>query len=75
MLGRDVRVGARVLVCVALGKRVVFAVKVVITRVVGVDVGVRVGVRVDVGVGKGVLEAVCVGAVDVGNGPRSALAV
>ena len=50
----------------------VFAVKVITTTGVAVLVGVRVGVRVGVKVAEGMLEAVGVGAVEVGKGPKSA---
>lgn len=56
---------------VALG-RPVLSVKVTTTTGVAVLVGVRVGVRVAVKVVVGMLEAVAVGAVDVGKGPKSA---
>ena len=50
----------------------VFAVKVMNTTGVAVLVGVGDGVRVGVKVGEGTSEAVGVGAVEVGKGPRSA---
>jgi hypothetical protein len=50
----------------------VFAVKVITTTGVTVGVGVRVGVRVPVSVGAGVSDGVGVGAVELGNGPKSA---
>ena len=59
------------LVNVSLGS-FVCAVNVIRTTGVAVLVGVRVGVRVAVKVGEGMLEAVDVGAVDVGKGPKSA---
>jgi hypothetical protein len=50
-------------------------VKVSMTKRVGVREGVRVAVRVGVNVIVGVDETVAVGAVDVGKGPKSILAV
>jgi len=70
-VGTEVSAGAREVVCgwgtlvrcVAVGKGV------------GVREGMMVGVRVTVEVGLGVSEAVDVGAVEVGKGPKSAWAV
>ena len=59
------------LVTVALATSVL-SVKVITTRGVTLLVGVRVGVRVAVKVGVGTSEAVAVGAVEVGKGPKSA---
>ena len=63
--------GRAVAVNVARGS-MVFAVKVMTTTGVAVLVGVRVGVRVAVEVGAGVSDGVGVGAVELGNGPKSA---
>ena len=75
--GRGVFVLGGLAVFVGRGVRVnvaraclVFAVNVLSS--VGVLVGVRVGVRLGVKVGEGTSEAVVVGAVDVGKGPKSA---
>lgn len=62
-IGVRVRVARGTLVC---------AVKVMSTNGVAVLVRVTVGVRVGVKVGSGVCDAVGVGTVDVGNGPKSA---
>lgn len=76
LVGRSVLVaeGTGVVVAVPLGN-VVRAVSVMNVRGVCVFVGVRVGVRVGVEVGEGMSDAVGVGAVDVGKGPKSACEV